>query len=125
VPVSGCPDTTGTEAVTATDTSSATSAQSWVPNDSASISSGSGKASLNGTLTLQLFASADCSGTPIQTYTKQETNASSDTITSSNTTYVVSGTGDHTVSWLVTFTSSDTNVSGSSHCEKTTMTITN
>jgi hypothetical protein len=29
------------------------------------------------------------------------------------------------VSWLVTFTSSDPNVGGSSHCETTNLTITN
>jgi hypothetical protein len=29
------------------------------------------------------------------------------------------------VSWLVTFTSTDNNVAGSSHCESTSLTITN
>jgi hypothetical protein len=125
VPTTACPDTTGTEAVTATDTSSATSAQTWVPNDSATVVSGSGSTSLNGTLKLQLFASSDCTGTAIQTYTAAVSNASTATITSNNTTFVVSGAGSHTVSWLVTFTSSDPNVSSTSHCESTSMTITN
>jgi len=125
VPTSACPDTTGTEAVTARDTSSVQSAQTWTPQDSATVTSGSTNASLNGTLKLELFGSSDCSGIAIQTYTTNVTGASTASVTSGNqTTYVVSGTGTHTVSWLVTFTSTDSNVSGSSHCEKTTVTIT-
>jgi hypothetical protein len=130
VPTTACPDPTGTEAVTAKDTSSASSAQTWVPNDSATVVSTSSTpthpvADLNGTLTLQLFASSDCTGTTIQMYTQAVSNASTATITSNNSTYVVSGVGPHTVSWLVTFTSSDPNVANTSHCETTSLTITN
>jgi hypothetical protein len=116
--------------VTAKDTSAASSAQTWVPNDAATVVSASSTpghpvADLNGTLTLQLFASSDCTGSAIQTYTMGVSNAATATITSNNSTYVVSGAGPHTVSWLVTFTSSDPNVANTSHCELTSLTITN
>jgi hypothetical protein len=131
VGASACPDTTGTETVTVTDTSSVTSDQTWVPNDSATASSGSGTTPLNGTLSIALYESINCSGTAVtgQTYSKTLTNASlpaDRTLTTSNTTYVVSGNGTHTISWLVTFTpTAGSNVSISSHCESTTVTITN
>jgi len=131
VAASACPDTTGTETVLVTDTSSVASAQTWVPNDSATASSGSGTTPLNGTLTITLYESTDCTGTAVngQTYSKTLTNASTSderTLTTNNSTYIVSGTGTHTVSWLVTFTSTDSNVSSATHhCETTTVTITN
>ncbi len=114
-----------------TDTSSATSAQTWLPNDSATIHTGSGatldNSKLNGTLTIVLFESNNCTGTPVagQTYTFLLSDAQAPvTKTTSNTTYTVTVTKD--VSWLVTFTpTAGSGVSGSSHCETTTVTITN
>ncbi len=126
VPTTACPDTTGTEAVTATDTSSASSAQNWLPNDSAMVKSASGTADLNGTLTLQLYdGSGDCTTGAVtsQKYTQTVTNAATATISSNNTTYLVTATD--TVSWKVTFTSSDPNVASTSRCESTSLTITN
>jgi hypothetical protein len=113
------------ETVTATDTSSATSAQTWVPNDTATVVSSSGKSDLNGTLTLKLFdGSATCGGTAAQTYGPQTvSNAASATISSNNGTFKVNATDD--VSWLVTFSSSDPNVAGITRCEKTSLVITN
>jgi len=126
---SGCGDTG--EASVVTDTSSATSAQTWLPNDSATIHTGSGatldNSKLNGTLTIVLFESNNCTGTPVagQTYTFLLSDAQAPvTKTTSNTTYTVTVTKD--VSWLVTFTpTAGSGVSGSSHCETTTVTITN
>ncbi len=129
VPATACPDTTGTETVLVTDTSSVSSAQTWVPNDTATASSGSGATALNGTLTIALHESSDCSGAAVlgQTYSKTLTNASTvadRTLATSNSTYSVSVT--KTVSWLVTFTpTAGSNVSGSFHCESTALTITN
>jgi hypothetical protein len=131
VPATACPDTTGTESVLVTDTSSVASGQTWVPNDSATASSGSGTTPLNGTLTITLYESSNCTGTAVagQSYSKTLSNASTSadrTLTTSNSTYIVSGNGIHTVSWLVTFTSTDGNVSSATqHCETTTVTITN
>ncbi len=121
-----CANEPAGESVTAKDTSSATSAQTWLPNDSATVTSGSGQATLNGTLTLQLYdGSADCTTGAVssQLYTQAVSSASSATIKSTNTSFLVSATDS--VSWKVTFTSTDSNVSGSSHCESTSLTITN
>ena len=121
-----CTDTG--EDVTVTDTTAATSAQTWLPNDTATVTSAGG-AALNGTLSVQLYTGDNCgatSGSAVsgQLYQKTLTNATSPaTLTTNNTTFTV--TTSTSVSWLVTFTSSDSNVAGSSHCESTTLTITN
>jgi hypothetical protein len=110
-------------------TTSATSAQTWVPNDSATITSAGGQA-LNGSLTIQLYSDGTCgtsggSAVSGQLYTFPLAGEASGTSHSTNnTTYSVSAST--TVSWLVTFTSSDPNtIEGSSHCESTALTITN
>jgi hypothetical protein len=121
-----CANEPAAEAVTVTDTSSASSTQTWLPNDTAAVASGSGKASLSGTVTLQLYdGSSNCTlgAVASQLYTKTISGVASATISSNNTTYFVSASDS--VSWLVTFTSSDPNVASSSHCESTTLTITN
>src|SRR5262249_28779472 len=79
------------ECFTVTDTSSATSAQTWVPNDTATVTSAHG-APMNGSLSIALHESADCSGPAVagQTYTFPVSGTSSSTQTTSNTTYSVS-----------------------------------
>jgi hypothetical protein len=107
------------------DVTSITTAQDWLPNDSATITSAGGTA-LNGTLVFTLFDSADCTGTVLYTEpTITLTGAASPaTRSTSNTTVKVSTS--KTVSWQVVFTSSDPNVVGStSGCETTSLTITN
>ena len=116
------------EDVTVTDTTGITSAQTWLPNDAGTVTSAGG-APLNGTLSIQLYTGDNCgatSGSAVsgQLYTSTLTNATSpQTLTTSNTTFTV--TASDSVSWLVTFTSTDPNVAGSSHCETTSLTITN
>jgi hypothetical protein len=107
----------------------ATSTQDWLPNDTATITSAGGQA-LNGTLTIQLYTEGTCgvsSGSAVsgQLYTFPLVNEASGTShTTSNTAHLV--TASSTVSWLVTFTSSDPNtIESSSHCESTALTITN
>ncbi len=122
---SGSADASSGECFTVTDTTSSSSAQDWLPNDTATVTSANG-APLSGTLSAQLFMGDTCTGTPVsgQGYSKtlSGTGASA-TLTTSNTTFKV--TANASVSWLVTFTSTDPNVSGSSHCESTDLTITN
>jgi hypothetical protein len=124
----GSEDATSGECFTVNDTTSSSSAQDWLPNDTATVTSANG-APLNGTLSAQLYTGDNCgatSGSAVsgQLYQKTLTNASSPaTLTTGNTTYKVSASAS--VSWLITFTSSDPNVTGSSHCEVTTLTITN
>jgi len=126
----GSSDATSGECFTVNDTTASTSGQTWVPNDTATVTAASG-APLNGTLSAQLYTgSTTCAtgGTAVsgQLYTKTLTNATSAgdrTLTTTNSTFTVSNTED--VSWLITFTSTDPNVSGSTHCESTSLTITN
>jgi len=124
----GSSDATSGECFTVNDTTSSTSAQTWLPNDTATVTSANG-APLNGTLSVQLYTGGDCgvtSGSAVggQLYQKTLNNATSPaSLTTSNTTYAVSTSTS--VSWLVTFTSTDPNVASSSHCESTSLTITN
>jgi hypothetical protein len=118
-------DSATTECFTVTDTTSLTSAQNWLPNDSATLTSANG-APLSGSLSITLYESSDCTGTAVsgQTYSTTLTNAASPaTFSTSNTTYKVLAT--KTVSWNVVFTSSNANIGSSSHCETSTVTITN
>jgi hypothetical protein len=116
------------EDVVVTDTTAATSAQTWLPNDTGTVTSAGG-AALNGTLSIQLYTGDNCgatSGSAVsgQLYTATLTNATSPaSLTTTNTSFTV--TTSASVSWLITFTSSDQNVAGSSHCESTSLTITN
>jgi hypothetical protein len=126
----GSSDASSGECFTVTDTTAATSQQTWLPNDTATITATAG-APLNGTLSAQLYTGDNCgatSGSAVtgQLYSKTLTNATSAadrTLTTNNTTFTVSTST--AVSWLVTFTSTDNNVGGSSHCESTSLTITN
>jgi hypothetical protein len=123
-------DASAGECFTITDSTSETSAQNWLPNDSATVSASAGSA-LDGTLSLQLYTGDNCgatSGSAVngQLYTKTLTGATlaaDRTIASNNTTFLVSTSTS--VSWKVAFTSTNANVSSSSHCELTSLTITN
>jgi hypothetical protein len=126
----GSSDASSGECFTVKDTTASTSAQTWLPNDNATVTAGAG-APLNGTLSAQLYTGDNCgatSGSAVsgQLYSKTLTSATSAadrTLTTSNTTFQVSTSS--AVSWLVTFTSGDSNVTGSSHCESTSLTINN
>ena len=126
----GSSDASSGECFTVTDTTTSTSAQNWLPNDTATVTSANG-APLNGTLSAQLYTGNSCgvtSGSAVagQLYQRTLTNATSaadTTLTTSNTTYLVSASAS--VSWLIIFTSTDPNVAGSVHCEVTTLTISN
>ena len=124
----GSSDATHSECFTVRDSSSVTTAQDWLPNDTAVVASTGGTA-LSGTLTFELHESNDCSGAAVtgQTYTRTLTNASTladRTKSTSNTTYKV--TADKTVSWKVTFESSNQFVDSpaTSTCEITSLDLT-
>jgi hypothetical protein len=106
------------------DSTSTGSAQEWLPNDSATIASAGGT-NLNGTLSFTLYPGTSCTGTPLRTAeTVTLTNETPATMhKTTNTDVKVAATAS--VSRLVTFTSTDPLVSGSSHCETTSLTITN
>jgi len=123
----GSADGTATECFTVTDTFANTSAQTWMPNDTATVASTNGSP-LTGTLNVKLYPTSDCTGTAVtgQSYSKTLTGATSladRSLTTTNSTYSV--TSSTSVSWLVTFTSGNTYITGSTHCESTSLTITN
>jgi hypothetical protein len=124
----GSNDATSGECFTVTDTTASTSAQDWLPNDTATVSSANG-APLNGTLTVQLYTGDNCGATAGAAVTGQlysmtlSGTGSLAMLTTTNTTFKV--TASTSVSWLVTFSSSDPNVAGSVHCESTNLTINN
>ena len=112
------------ESVTVTDTSSTSTAQNWLPNDSATITTAGGSP-LNGTLSFTLYESGDCTGTVLrnaETFTL--TNAASG-LTYNTTNATVKVLVSTTVSWKVVFTSSNAFVGSSSKCESTTLTVVN
>ena len=126
-----------TECFTVQDTSSITSAQEWLPNDEATVASGSGNTPISGTLSFTLFSGDNCGGTSgsklYPTSAASEdftlTNATSladRTKKTTNTTVKVTAPGETKVSWKVVFTpATGSNITGSNHCEKTTLNITN
>jgi hypothetical protein len=109
------------------DTTSATSAQDWLPNDSATITSGAGTA-LNGTLSFTLYSGDNCGVSSGSILRAAETftlvNAASP-VTRNTTNSAVKVTSSTDVSWKVVFASTDANVVGVTKCEKTTLVITN
>jgi hypothetical protein len=123
----GSHDSSVGECFTVQDSTSIGSAQNWLPNDSATVTAAGGTA-LNGTLTIALYTGSTCAaGSEVanQSYSSTLTNAASPaTRSTSNATYRVSATA--TVSWKVTFVpAGGSNVTGSSHCETSTVTVTN
>lgn len=65
--------------------SSLTSAQTWVPNDSVTVSAPDGSGNLAGTVSFDLYASGDCSGDAIYSTTASVSGASPKTVSTSNT----------------------------------------
>jgi hypothetical protein len=126
----GSSDASSGECFTVNDTTASASQQNWEPNDSTTVTAAHG-APLNGTLSAQLYTGDNCgatSGSAVsgQLYTKTLTNATSAadrTLTTNNSTFTVSTST--ATSWLVKFHSTDSNVADSSHCESTSLTITN
>jgi hypothetical protein len=112
---SGSPNTLGTthnaacsdpgESVTVTSVpTSLTSAQSWVPNDSVTVTAPAGSGNLAGTVSFALFPSDDCSGDALYSVTRSVSGTSPQTVTTSNSTAV---TASGTYSWQVSYTSTN------------------
>ncbi len=83
--------------------SSLFTAQSFIPNDSATVSAPRGGA-LAGSVTFAVFESSDCSGTAIFTQTVPVSGGSPQTVSTTNTTV---STTAATVSWLVSYDSTN------------------
>lgn len=121
-------DSRANECFTVTDLSSVTSAQTWLPNDTATVST-QGGSPVNGTLAFTLYSGGTCAGSILrsaETFTlSNATTAAQRTKTTTNgTNNTVTVSTTSTVSWKVEFVSTDS-TSSSSHCESTALTITN
>jgi hypothetical protein len=111
-------DSDASECFNVRDVSATTTAQNWLPNDSATVTT-TGGSPVSGTVVFTLYSSGDCTGTVLGTFTDN-----SAPFTTNNTTVV---TSDTTISWRAVFTSSDPNavVGSTSRCEKSVLTINN
>ncbi|HZM73583.1 MAG TPA: hypothetical protein VFC71_09435 [Candidatus Polarisedimenticolia bacterium] len=121
------------ECFTVTDTSSGSTSQSWIPNDSATFSS-TGGTTLAGSVTFSLYPSGDCSGTAIfvesrtigtntGTATVFTTNGDGDTTGADADEVFDVGDSPLTVSWKAVFTSTNSVSGSSADCEASTLTI--
>jgi hypothetical protein len=97
-----CSDSNETVVVN-TVASSMTSVQSFIPNDSVTVSAPSG-GNMTGTVAFDLYESSDCSGPSILHTTKSVSGASPQTVSTGNTT--VSTTAAN-VSWSVSYDSTN------------------
>jgi hypothetical protein len=111
--------------------STITTAQTWVPNDSASVDGG-GASSFTGDITFTLYDNLTCDGTVLYTETAADVSGTSSTPATASTNndgvpanggYTALATGDF--SWGVTFDSNTTGVGDSSSCETSSLTVTN
>ncbi|WP_460627028.1 hemagglutinin [Intrasporangium mesophilum] len=119
----GSSDASTGECFTVRDSTSASSVQNWLPNDSATIGSAGGTA-LKGTLSFTLYDSADCTGTVLRDPESFPIDQASPATRSTTNSDVLVSTSK-TVSWKVVFASDNPLVDGSNHCEKTQLIITN
>ncbi len=104
--------------------SSLTSAQTWVPNDSVTISAPAGSGNLAGTVSFALYANGNCSGTAIYSTTATVAGASPQTVSTSNTT---AQPASGSFSWKVSYDSTNNaqrDIPASCH-ETSALTITN
>jgi hypothetical protein len=107
------------------DTSAITTAQNWLPNDTAHVTTGSGTAA-SGTVTFTLYPSNNCTGTATATFPNRAVDANGNASTNNTNTLIVITPGA-TISWSAVFTPTNADaVNGStSHCETSTVTINN
>ena len=117
-------DSNTTECFTVNVSTSTASEQTWLPNDSGTVTSTGGTA-LNGTLSFTLYSGGDCSGTILRAAEEFTLTDEPSPATRSTTNTDVTVDDDATVSWKVVFDSSSDLVADSEHCEKTTLHITN
>ena len=81
------------------------SEQTWLPNDSVTVSAPAGSGDLDGTVSFKLYASADCTGEAIYSTTADVAGASPETVSTSNTNVKATESGNY--SWQVSYDSDD------------------
>jgi hypothetical protein len=113
---------TTTECFRVKDTTSISTTQKWLPQDTASVATGSGATAPAGTVVFSLYLNGTCSGAAARTFTDSD---GTDGYVTNNTTYETATT---TISWSATFTPTvSTNIDGSTttRCERSDLTVTN
>jgi len=109
------------ECFTVTDIASTTTAQKWLPNDTATVTAAGGS-TIAGSVTFSLYENGTCAGTAAATFGPIAVDGSGVAV-SNNTTYY---TTVKTISWKAVFTSSNSVASGpASHCETMTVSVLN
>jgi hypothetical protein len=76
--------------------------QMWLPNDSVTVSADAG-GDLDGTVSFDRYATADCTGDAIYSTTAEVSGASPKTVSTSNTNVTATASGDY--SWKVSYDS--------------------
>jgi hypothetical protein len=120
----GACDDTDEDVVVNTVASSMTTAQRWVPNDSATISAPAGSGNLAGTVSFTLYTGGTCTGSTLYSTTASVSGASPQTVSTSNTT---AQTATGTYSWSVSYDSTNPaqrDIPASCH-ETSSLTVTN
>jgi hypothetical protein len=124
-------DSTATECFTVTDTSTISTAQNWVPADSATVHSVGG-AALDGKVVFTLYKNGTCSNTVpadvlFTSADKAVSGAAGADVTVTSGATGVTVLASQTYSWLAVFTPSATSTTTgkTSNCETTLLTITN
>jgi hypothetical protein len=107
------------ECFTVTDTSSIVTDQNWLPNDSATVTTGGGSA-VSGTVTFTLYENGTCTDDP--TKTEPIFTDTSAPFTTNNTSVY---TSNQTISWKAVFVSNNGVGGSTSSCETSTVTINN
>ena len=80
------------------------SAQTWLPNDSVTVSAPAGSGDLDGTVSFKLYASEDCTGDMLYSTTADVSGASPETVSTSNTSVEVTASSG-SYSWQVSYAS--------------------
>jgi hypothetical protein len=96
------------DVVVSTVPSSMTTAQTWIPRDSATISAPAGSGNLAGTVSFALYASGDCAtggDTPIYSTTRPVSGASPQTVNTADSASQPAAQGAGSYSWLVSYDS--------------------
>ena len=107
------------ECFTVTDSSTIVTNQDWLPNDSATVTTGGSPVS--GTVTFTLYEDADC-GVTAPTAAKATFTDSTAPFTTDNTSVY---TSNQTISWKATFVSDNGVGTSTSTCETSSVTINN
>jgi hypothetical protein len=98
-------DDTNEDVVVTTVPSMLSTDQNWLPNDSATVTAPAGSGNLAGTVSFDLYASADCTGTAIYSTTANVSGAAPKTVSTSNTTVKATASGSY--SWKVSYDSTN------------------